>query len=168
MVHQNTPHRLRRDAEEVGPILPFHRPLIDELDERLVDERRWLQGVVRALLSQVAGRQLPQLPIDLRNQAVERLLLAIAPLLKQAGNLGRRTFHPVRINLPRDQPPPRLRRSAGASAKAEADWPRRGLPPPMSEKPGGFRVNQQTRKSGEWHGLADCWARGDDFHPNFQ
>ena len=101
MVDENPSHRLGRDPEEVGPVLPFHRPLVDELEEGLVDERRRLQGVVRALLSHVAGRELPQLAMDLRHQPVERLLLAIAPLLQEPGDLGRGTVHFLKDTAPR-------------------------------------------------------------------
>jgi hypothetical protein len=98
VVNENPPHGLGRDPEEVRAVLPFHRPLIDELEEGLVDEGGGLQGVVRALLSEVAGREFPQLPVDLRHQPIERLLLPIAPLLQKPGDLGRGTVHFVRIS----------------------------------------------------------------------
>ena len=88
MIDEDPTHCLRRDPEEVGPVLPSHRPLVDELEEGLVDERRRLQGVVQALFSQVAGRELPQLTVDLRQQPVERLLLAIAPFLEEPCDLN--------------------------------------------------------------------------------
>ena len=49
MVDEDPSHGLSGDAEEVGAILPLHFPLIDELEERLVDEGCWLQRVVGAL-----------------------------------------------------------------------------------------------------------------------
>ena len=43
------------------PVLPAHVALLDELEERLVDQRRGLQRVVLALAPQVAGGTTPQL-----------------------------------------------------------------------------------------------------------
>ena len=46
VIDQNAPHRLRGDAEKVRAILPAHVALIDQLDERFVDERGRLQCVI--------------------------------------------------------------------------------------------------------------------------
>jgi hypothetical protein len=75
-------HCLRGNAKEVCAILPFHRALVDELDERFIDERGRLQGVVGTFFPQVARRQFPQLAMDFGHQPVQGLLLAVAPFLQ--------------------------------------------------------------------------------------
>ena len=88
VIDQNSPHCLRRNAEEMGPVLPPDRTLVNELQERLVDERGRLERVVRALAPQVAGRKPPQFGIHLRQQPLERVLTSVAPLLQQPCDLG--------------------------------------------------------------------------------
>ena len=99
MIDQDAPHRLRGNAKEMRAVLPSHRPLVDELQKSLVDEGRGLQRVVGTFFSQVAGRELPQLAMNLRHQAVEGLFLPVAPFLEQFGDIAR-PFHVLRINLP--------------------------------------------------------------------
>jgi hypothetical protein len=43
MVHEDVPHRARRDTEEVSPTLPADPVLIDESNECLVDQVGGLQ-----------------------------------------------------------------------------------------------------------------------------
>src|SRR5205085_12565177 len=81
VVHKDAPHRLRGDAEKMGAVLPADSPLIHQLQERFMDERRGLQGVVAPLAPEVAGGQPAQLGVNLRQQAVERVLAPVAPLL---------------------------------------------------------------------------------------
>jgi hypothetical protein len=40
MIDKDAAHDMRRDREKVGAALPAHAALIDELEIRLVDERR--------------------------------------------------------------------------------------------------------------------------------
>ena len=59
--------------------MPLHLLQVDEAQVRLVDERRGLQRVVRALVCHVPPRQPLQLVVDQRHQLLERLGLAAAP-----------------------------------------------------------------------------------------
>jgi hypothetical protein len=43
MVHEDVPHRARRDAEEVSAILPANSLLVDKANESLIDEGGGLQ-----------------------------------------------------------------------------------------------------------------------------
>ena len=54
VVNEDAAHGLRRDPEEVRAVLPLDLALVDELEVRLVDEGRGLEGVVGALAPQVA------------------------------------------------------------------------------------------------------------------
>jgi hypothetical protein len=49
MVHQNAPHHLRGDAEELRPVLPAHSPLTDQPEVRLMDERGALERMAGRL-----------------------------------------------------------------------------------------------------------------------
>ena len=79
VVHQDAPHHLRRDAEEVRAVLPLDAPLADQLEVRLVDERRALQRVADRFSRQVPSRNRAQLLVDERHQLIERLLAAVLP-----------------------------------------------------------------------------------------
>ena len=70
VVHQDPANGSRRNGEEVCPVLPFHPCLVDQLDVRLVNESRRLQGVVRPLGGETASREATQLVI---HQWVETL-----------------------------------------------------------------------------------------------
>ena len=57
VVHDDAPHQLCGDAEEVRAILPVNRPLPNELEIGLVHERRGLQRVIAPLAREVPRRQ---------------------------------------------------------------------------------------------------------------
>ena len=86
MVHEDVPHHASRHGEEMRAIVPGHLRRVDEPDIRLVDERRRLEAVPRALARHAAPRDLVQLPVDERNQSLEGGLVAFAPLQQQVGN----------------------------------------------------------------------------------
>ena len=73
---QDLPHRVRGDGGEVGAVLPALGAVLEELEVRLVDERRRLQRLARALALQVVRREAPQLGVDQRHQRLERGLVA--------------------------------------------------------------------------------------------
>jgi hypothetical protein len=64
VIHQDTAHHLRRQAEEVSAVLPRHGILTNQPQIRFVHEGRRLQRMVPTLLSQVFGGLLSQSPID--------------------------------------------------------------------------------------------------------
>jgi len=69
--------------------LPSDRPLIDELEEGLVDECGRLERVIDPLVPHVAGRQPTQLRIDDWKQLLACVVPPVAPLLKQLCHLRR-------------------------------------------------------------------------------
>jgi hypothetical protein len=87
VIDEDAAHQLGRDSEEVRAAGEARLPLIDELEVRLVDECRRLQGVAGALAPQVARGQAPQLRVDERHQLVERARVAAAPTLQKYGDV---------------------------------------------------------------------------------
>ena len=79
VIDQDMAHRLRRDTEEMGAVLPFDLALVDEPEVCLADERRRLQWVAGRFAPHVAASHLPQAFIDHRHQVIERVAPAIAP-----------------------------------------------------------------------------------------
>ena len=66
MIDQTGANAVRGHGEEVGAILPLRaRLLLRESQVRFVNQRGGLQRVPRPLTTQVAGRDAPQLRIDL-------------------------------------------------------------------------------------------------------
>ena len=83
----------------MGSILPVHVWCVHETQIRLVDERRRLDAVTRALAGHTAARDLVELPIDERNQPFEGRLVAVSPLEEQPGD-RRGIVAQVRILIP--------------------------------------------------------------------
>jgi hypothetical protein len=88
-VDEDAPHDLRRHPEEMRAVLPGHTALSDQPEIRLIHQRRWLQRVVRPLVTQVGRRTPPQLLIYQRQQVVACLEVAVPPRTKQRAALGR-------------------------------------------------------------------------------
>jgi len=51
-INKNSAHDLRGNTIEVRAILPADSPLIDQADVRFVNQRRWLQGMIRPFVPQ--------------------------------------------------------------------------------------------------------------------
>src|SRR5262249_36511670 len=79
MVDEDAAHRLSRDGEEVGAVLPVHAPVVDQAHVRLVDQRSGLQAVAGPLAFHVAVREAAKLVVHDRGQPGERALVAVAP-----------------------------------------------------------------------------------------
>ena len=60
---------------------------VDQPEIGLVDERRGLEAVARALSRHAAPRDAVKLPVDERNQPLEGALVAPPPFEKQPGDL---------------------------------------------------------------------------------
>ena len=67
----------------------------DQPEIRLVDERRCLEAVTRALSRHAAPRDPVEFPVDERNQSLEGTLVAPPPFEKEPGD-----FRGVRRNSP--------------------------------------------------------------------
>ena len=79
VIHEDSPHGLPGDPEKVRPVLPSHAPLIDQLEIRLVDQRRGRQRVIGALPPQAAAGPPAQLLIHDFHQEVAGLLVTVVP-----------------------------------------------------------------------------------------
>ena len=89
VVHKDLPHQARSHSEEVRPSLPVWVFLINQPQVGLVYERGWLQRVTWGFLPQVAGGQLPELPVDQRREVLQGLLISLRPLGEQSGHFVR-------------------------------------------------------------------------------
>lgn len=73
--------------KKVFAVLPLDVLLPQQSQISFVHERRRLQRVVRALVPQIASRELSQLLIDERYQLVDRALPAFLPGVEKLGDL---------------------------------------------------------------------------------
>ncbi len=87
-VHEDAPHHLRGDAEEMAAVLPARLVLPEQPKADLVDEGGRLKHAIRALAGQVARRHAVQLVIDEWQQPLECVLVAVAPDAKQTGDIA--------------------------------------------------------------------------------
>ena len=76
VVNQDTAHHLRRDAEEMGAVLPVDPRLIDQPQVSLVHQGSGLQRVIGAFAAQVVGGKAAQLIVDERQQGVNGFAVA--------------------------------------------------------------------------------------------
>ena len=83
VIDEDASHRLRRDAEEVCPILPVHLTLIDQSQVDLMHQGRRLQRVVHAFAAKLAGGYAAELIVDERQQLLERGRVASTPVSQQ-------------------------------------------------------------------------------------
>ena len=82
VIHQDAPDQLRGHAEEMGAVLPVDAALVDQPQVGFVHQGGGLQGVVGPFAPQVPAGQALEFAVDQRREALERLLVAIAPLLQ--------------------------------------------------------------------------------------
>src|SRR5207244_1711833 len=68
---------------------PAHRPLTDQAEIRLVDQRGRLKRVIASLATQATACDAAQLRVHKRHQPVERSLAALAPVDEQLGDVLR-------------------------------------------------------------------------------
>src|ERR1700722_3716291 len=87
--HQNAPHHLGRDREEMGAILPFHALIIRQAQVGFIYQSRGLQTVTGALPPHVAARQPVELCINDGGQLFERALVSAAPSTEQPAYITR-------------------------------------------------------------------------------
>ncbi len=80
MLHQDLPHQLRADGQEVLPVLKLTRALFFEAQISLMHQGRALQGVVRTFLAQVIMRDPPKLVVDEREYGGQGFVVAGAPV----------------------------------------------------------------------------------------
>ena len=83
MLHQNAPHQLGRNGEEMSAILPLHALVIHQAHIGFVDQGRGLQAVAGTLTIHVTARQAVELVINDGGQRFERALVPVAPGAQQ-------------------------------------------------------------------------------------
>jgi hypothetical protein len=69
-------------------VLPLEYPLPRQADERFVDQRRALQGVVATFTRHLPARQPPHVVVDQRPQVFQRRGVAPGPALQQPRDLA--------------------------------------------------------------------------------
>ncbi len=87
-IHQNPPHQLRADGEEMGAVLPVHLLAAQQFQVGLVDQCRGLQGVAGALPEHVAPREAPQFLVDQGDELLQGRRLRPDPKPGAAGSLA--------------------------------------------------------------------------------
>ena len=79
-LHQNLPHQLRTDGDEMLAVLERACALFFEPQIGLVDKGGTLQGVVGTFFSQVTMRDSPQLVVDTREYGAQGLIVTGLPI----------------------------------------------------------------------------------------
>jgi len=82
MVHENSPHHLRGDAEEMRSALPFN-VLIDQPQVRFMHQGGALQRVPGALAVKISSSEATQFFVNERKQLLDRFGVALLPAKQQ-------------------------------------------------------------------------------------
>jgi len=88
IVDQDSTHRDRRDRQEVRPTLPLDLSVARHLQIRLVDQRRGVEGVIRAFRTELGMREAIQVLVELRENAIDGCPVAAERLGEEVGSLG--------------------------------------------------------------------------------
>ena len=80
VVHDDVPHELRRQSDEVVSIFKMPGPLFRETQVGLMNQRRALDGVIGPLALQAPVRDPPKLIVDEGQDCVEGVLIAFFPI----------------------------------------------------------------------------------------
>ena len=89
MVHQDSAHHARREAEELGPVPPVDAALIHQPEICLVHERGGLKGMTCGFAAQVLGGKPVQLLVHDGEHLIEALLVAPATGQQPLGDVAR-------------------------------------------------------------------------------
>jgi hypothetical protein len=98
VIDEDEPDRVGGDAEKVRASLPVEAALVDESEERLVDEGGRLQGVSDALLAHAPRCDCPQLVVNERQEIPRRTAVAAVDRLenlRRVLRIGRGWIVPV-------------------------------------------------------------------------
>src|SRR5215467_13219458 len=93
VIDQNASHHLRGDRKKVCSALPGDVLLVHNAKKSFMDQGGRLQGMVRAFLAHGDMGHAAQFVVNQRDETKRRLLIAIAPLAKQLGDVGRGGGH---------------------------------------------------------------------------
>ena len=86
MIHQDPPHCLRDDGEEVGAVNEVNCGMTENLKIRFVHQSGGLQGVIRPLLAELGFCDLMEGCIDHLHQFTSRGFVTGAELTEQLGD----------------------------------------------------------------------------------
>ena len=89
VVDEDPADDLRRNAEEVRPVPPIDLPLIYQPQVGLMNQRRGLERVSGAFMTQLPSSDATQLRIDQWQQPVEGLSIAPTPIIEQRRDVWR-------------------------------------------------------------------------------
>jgi hypothetical protein len=92
VVHQHLAHHARHEREKVRAIGGLWPGVVEQLDERFVDERSRLERVSRVLTPHERLRNPPQLAMDERHELVERGSVPRTHPLEQSCDVGHRSI----------------------------------------------------------------------------
>jgi hypothetical protein len=94
VIDEDPTHELRGDTKEMRAVLPSNVTLIDQFEERLVNQSRRLSGMLGPFTPEITRRHSAQFSIDDWHQGVECFAVATGPARKQFRNVAvRRCFH---------------------------------------------------------------------------
>ncbi len=84
-IGENVPHRDRGERKKMGAIVPLRARLVDELDVRLVDQRRGDERRGFAPREPVPVSDLPKLVVEQDRDAVERITMPASKSIEEVG-----------------------------------------------------------------------------------
>lgn len=72
----------------MGPVAPVVLPVVDQPEVGFVDEARRAQRMVGPFVPQLGVREAAERVVDLRQQGIEGVPVAVAQVGQQAGHVG--------------------------------------------------------------------------------
>jgi hypothetical protein len=88
VIHEDAPHHLRRDAEELRAVLPLCAVLIDQPQVGFVNECGRLQRVIGALTPQVGLGPTMEVLVDQRDELIASRGISGAPRVQECRHVG--------------------------------------------------------------------------------
>src|SRR5687768_12096941 len=88
MIDQDLPHGIRREREEMGPVLRLHRAA-GHLEIRLVHESRRLERPLLIFLGELPAGEHAKVVVDETERALHRGVVALARCAQQLRDLAR-------------------------------------------------------------------------------
>jgi hypothetical protein len=79
VIHQHLAHQPGGNCQEMRAVVGFERSLVNQTQIRLMDQSGALQCMTGTFGPQLASRDVAQLLIDKRNQALEGILVSRPP-----------------------------------------------------------------------------------------
>ena len=93
VVNENAPHHLRGHRVEVPAVLPGDAVATSESQKRFVNQRRGLQRVIGAFVTQITGRAFAQLVIDQRHEFIAGAQIPSGPRMQELADRADAVAH---------------------------------------------------------------------------